>query len=533
MSLPPIGTRISLAGHHGTVRYAGPVHGTDGIWLGVEWDDPSRGKHDGVKDGKQYFLCTVPGTGSFIRPSAKIFFGKSFLDALFSKYIEAPHGPDSQEKVVLGSSNGVIQVEAVRLDKIRSKLADFGNLREVGLDKEYVSKADPPGTILKACPNICGLDLSGSLLPSWDSVALVTSELSSLQRLALNRTRLLPPADFILMSKAFSKLLELQLNCTLTTWPDMVTVISMMPSLQLVEMGHNRLSRLPGTDKLVHNASIQVFNLDSNLCNNWTNLVQSFRHYPSYVLYSTFRGLLLASNGIESIPMPADTDQPLFAIKHLALSSNHIRTWRDIDALPFWCPNLESLTLVDNPLSIVMESSFRPLVIAKIASLKLLDGSLISDKERDDSELFYLSYIDRDRSRTQQMLMQEHPRWQDLCRKHGRPSTAPKTKEVAGKLSNHLISLAIYPASIFPGSNFSYDSATCISLSTLPSMKLRNLRQKICKVIKGRVTNDTVLLWRKMQDGNLANLDHLHDAQDLTWHGLENGSLIICTINDE
>lgn len=43
--------------HIGTVRFSGPVEQTSGTWLGIEWDDPKRGKHDGSKDGKQYFEC--------------------------------------------------------------------------------------------------------------------------------------------------------------------------------------------------------------------------------------------------------------------------------------------------------------------------------------------------------------------------------------------------------------------------------------------------------------------------------------------
>lgn len=57
MSLPQEGTRLSLAGHIGTVRYIGNVDNTTGTWLGVEWDDPQRGKHDGLKDGRRYFTC--------------------------------------------------------------------------------------------------------------------------------------------------------------------------------------------------------------------------------------------------------------------------------------------------------------------------------------------------------------------------------------------------------------------------------------------------------------------------------------------
>lgn len=57
VNLPREGTRLSLLGHLGTVRFVGPVDNTTGIWIGVEWDDPQRGKHDGVKDGKRYFTC--------------------------------------------------------------------------------------------------------------------------------------------------------------------------------------------------------------------------------------------------------------------------------------------------------------------------------------------------------------------------------------------------------------------------------------------------------------------------------------------
>jgi dynactin complex subunit len=51
------GARLKFISHTGTVRYIGEVAGTTGTWLGVEWDDPTRGKHDGVKDGIRYFTC--------------------------------------------------------------------------------------------------------------------------------------------------------------------------------------------------------------------------------------------------------------------------------------------------------------------------------------------------------------------------------------------------------------------------------------------------------------------------------------------
>ena len=54
------GQRLSYSGALCTVRYIGEVHGTKGQWIGVEWDDPTRGKHDGSHNGIKYFDCTQP-----------------------------------------------------------------------------------------------------------------------------------------------------------------------------------------------------------------------------------------------------------------------------------------------------------------------------------------------------------------------------------------------------------------------------------------------------------------------------------------
>lgn len=149
------------------------------------------------------------------------------LAALTEKYIEIPHKSAGKEVVTLGSSNGAIEVEAVGLDKIRAKLSRLDTLREVSLDQKDVSSPDPPDSIRKTCPGVCdfhgtlrslclchsplaqlfhgnmdqlnvpctddplysagvrGLDLSKNLLPSWEVVALIVTELDHLERLAL------------------------------------------------------------------------------------------------------------------------------------------------------------------------------------------------------------------------------------------------------------------------------------------------------------------------------------------------------------
>ena len=50
-----IGDRIECSGLFGTIKYIGDVEGYKGTWLGVDWDDSERGKHDGSVNGKRYF----------------------------------------------------------------------------------------------------------------------------------------------------------------------------------------------------------------------------------------------------------------------------------------------------------------------------------------------------------------------------------------------------------------------------------------------------------------------------------------------
>lgn len=50
-----IGRRVCVGTYTGVAQYVGQLPGTDFMWVGVEWDDPSRGKHNGVYNDIRYF----------------------------------------------------------------------------------------------------------------------------------------------------------------------------------------------------------------------------------------------------------------------------------------------------------------------------------------------------------------------------------------------------------------------------------------------------------------------------------------------
>ncbi|KAJ7766787.1 hypothetical protein B0H16DRAFT_1309252 [Mycena metata] len=532
--LPAEGTRLNLAGHVGTIRFVGNVDNTSGVWLGVEWDDPKRGKHDGVKDGKRYFTCRIRNAGSFIRPAPSISYGTSFLKALYSKYVEMPHGSESQEKVLLGSSNGAIEVEAVDLDKIRGKFANLDRLREVSLDNEGVSRYDEAsGSIRATCPSVRGLDLSTSLIPSWDVIALISCELPALQRLSLNRNRLQSPRDPRAMALAFSNLIELRLNGTLITWQEMQQVTSTMPVLRIVEIGYNLIDDLTSSNALFQASTIETLNLDTNDCRDWIHIYDSIR------VYSSLERVVLTSNKIDKI-LPPMIGQTL-GVKHLSLSFNRLESWADIDALSAWCPTLNTLTLIGNPLfdDPVHGRNSRLFTIARMPSLVALDAATISAKERRDCELFYLSHIALYGPKTEEERTLAHPRWPALCQKHGRPDERDSNPH-QDKLSRRLMELNMYHCTAPPPAsadraaiNSLLRDAEHIPLRVLPTMTLRAFRLKVCKTIKSSAARTAISLWLQMQDSSCTPLDTDRDTQDLAWLGIESGSNIFFTKDDK
>lgn len=130
-----VGSRVrDSEGFRATVRYIGPVAAAknkEEIWLGVEWDDKSRGKHDGscVDDGGnlvRYFTCAY-GAGSFVK-QGKVSAGRTLIEALSDRYVtlDAPTITNDSDKALpdaffVTSKGNQKSIEFVGEEKIRSE----------------------------------------------------------------------------------------------------------------------------------------------------------------------------------------------------------------------------------------------------------------------------------------------------------------------------------------------------------------------------------------------------------------------------
>lgn len=180
-----LGGRVSYSLSLCTVRYIGPIEGKDPsiIWFGVEWDDPSRGIHDGSYQGKRYFTCRNPSgtSASFVRSSRKPDPRRSFIQAVKEKY--AGKAQSSDLNVISGKV-----VEEVGFEKIQDQQRRLHELRIVVVDSNQIETAEDHGddAVETMCPSIVELDISRNIFQFREMCKIIRPDkLSNLRKLKL------------------------------------------------------------------------------------------------------------------------------------------------------------------------------------------------------------------------------------------------------------------------------------------------------------------------------------------------------------
>lgn len=127
-----------------------PLTSRTNIIYGIEYDDPTRGKHEGIYEGKQVFTPRQKGVGAgaILLSSKDLRRGHTFAEALSDRYdVDIPgcsrvrprHDGDEGEKgLVLGSSGGSIKVEAPGLELVQKRIGQLRRYTSIGLEDCHV-----------------------------------------------------------------------------------------------------------------------------------------------------------------------------------------------------------------------------------------------------------------------------------------------------------------------------------------------------------------------------------------------------------
>ncbi|XP_064484651.1 tubulin-specific chaperone E-like isoform X2 [Ornithodoros turicata] len=444
----PVGRRISSAGYYGTVRYYGPVVGTRGDWVGVEWEDPTRGKHNGCHNGVRYFQTTAETGGSFIRPE-KVDRTLSILEAIDCKYLESCSARMEGDKdIALLESNITSKVvELVGYKKVVSLQSRRDTLKEVVLANMPVDNPGNPGELQKFAPNIQSLDLSHSLLSSWEQVALAAGQLHHLNTLILSRNNLkLPtnPADY---KESFTSVKEIALRCTGYSWEEALLCALMWPYIERLILSFNNIETLQKPPMEMFQ-ELQELLLDENPISSWAE-VCNLGHLPR------LKTLSLADCDLTHISFP-DTEPtektPLFkSLVSLNLHNNRLEDWSSIAELNK-LRSLQVLIVMGNSVIVrELRGVKRYLVISHLCTLQLLDRIEITKMERREAALYYINRFyplflesggsPEGRSPSRDFVRQ-HPRFTQLLKVYGAPDV-PDSKKSLATMKSKFINLEI------------------------------------------------------------------------------------------
>ncbi|XP_015124320.1 tubulin-specific chaperone E isoform X2 [Diachasma alloeum] len=422
-----IGQRIACDGHYGTIYYIGAIENTAGLWLGIDWDNPGRGKHNGTYHDKEYFKARYPTSGSFVRPG-KVKSGISCIEAIKNRYgyIDDELAGVNREHIMnLRKEINAPFLEMVGFSKVNRKQSNFDQLSIVSVREECVSTSGDPGILGELFPNIEELDLSKNLINSWVTIEDICSQLMKLDRLNLSENMI--PADQKLnrINGAFPNVTQLTMAHMNYTWKDIEACILMFPALRILSVPFNKANTL---DMPISNSPLvrlETVTLEGNSIADWEEVLK-------LACLECLENLNLNSNVIERITFSNDGEggkTRLFpALKHIHLSSNLISDWSSVTELEK-LQNLEDLKFRDNPvLNAESPETARQLIIAKISRLKVLNATEISVKERRDAEYDYMKLFAKEWLQLSENcdiprreFLAVHPRFPALVEKYGGP----------------------------------------------------------------------------------------------------------------
>jgi hypothetical protein len=396
-----VGSRVQDAGGFaGTIRYIGKVSSStssadpDAEWLGVEFDNPTRGKHDGAIEGPggeplRYFRCEMGGSGSFLKPS-KVDVGVTMVEALGEQYVEegAPLvAPNNilEDSYALTSKGSRKQIEFHGEVKIRGR-QQIASLDACTLRSAGISSAGTAENLSDVAGHLTSLDIKSNLLSDWQEVAVIGAALPSLGILQMGGNRMRPlPSNFV---ASFASLRTLELTGVgISSWREVALLERSLPLLEDLVLARNNLSDVVSVSPKGGASgfkNLQSLDLSETQLGGWA-CVEVFQDLPS------LRMLVVSHNSLGTI----GKCRGFAKLQSLALSGNDISEWADVDMLDVF-PALSGLRFSGNPVTRALSASeARAQVVARLPKLTVFNGSIVSGRERAEAEKSYLRNVMR------------------------------------------------------------------------------------------------------------------------------------------
>lgn len=302
--------------------------------------------------------------------------GRTLVSVISEKY-----NPDNFP-YCRGPGAGVV----IRTSPQGSPVKDRLNLPSVlVLEGCGISHAGEEEEVATFCAHVVELDLSHNQFRDWGEISKILSNIPHLDFLNLSMNPLkgsiLDPCG----AEAFSGLRRLVLNNTQVSWDMVHTLTQEIPELEELFLCLNEYDRVILSP--VPCPSLRLLHITDNQLQDWNEVRKLGIMYPGIV------SLILANNSLSSIHEPEESMKRLFPnLCSINLHNSGLSCWEDIEKLNYF-PKLQEVRLMGIPLlQSYTDQERRYLMVAHLPSVAVLNGSLVTEGEREDAERFYIRY---------------------------------------------------------------------------------------------------------------------------------------------
>ncbi|XP_032389086.1 tubulin-specific chaperone cofactor E-like protein isoform X1 [Etheostoma spectabile] len=248
-----------------------------------------------------------------------------------------------------------------------------------------IRKAGDRSDIAAFCAHVLELDLSHNQLNDWVEISTIVSNIPHLEFLNLSMNPLSGVELEPRMAEVFSRVRQLVLINTQVSWDTVHTLTQQAQELEelfLCLNGYNTVSECQASCP-----SLRLLQITDNQLKEWAEVRKLGQMYPS------LKTLILANNRVDSVSDTRETLEQLFPnLRTINLNNSGLSKWADIERLAFF-PKLEDVKAKGIPLlQPYTTHERRCLLLAQLPSVVLLNGSAVSDGEREDAERLFIRY---------------------------------------------------------------------------------------------------------------------------------------------
>ncbi|CAF0886026.1 unnamed protein product [Brachionus calyciflorus] len=525
----PVGKLISFNQSTGLIKYVGPLEGAieNEIWYGIEWKDPSRGKHDGSYKGKRYFTTRHPTGGSFVKPN-KVDFGVSIWEAIEDKYFK--------DETALRNHNETDKNEDSLLYNNFDAKERGMKINCISIAQSKISSTHGVDKINEHFPKLIEIELEDNLFYSWSQIFDILDQVKTLKIINISDNILEYDEND---QRTYENITGLIINKMNYDWNNVCRILKHFPNVIELKTCFNSITKIdnidiPCLDKLT------ILDLESNKIIEWKNLLKLGEFKNLQVLYA---------NDIQLSEIVFDDCDFNYKTKYfpnlkiLALNDNRINNWDSINQL-HKLKSLEELRLKSNPLCETEKSeTFRQMIIAKIGNLRVVNRTQIERKDRigDERKMAEIDYLKKfakkwyelkesiesaktedEKKKAQYQLDRfhlEHPRYMAIVKIYGATEKS-ETEVKIDTLKSSLISVKI----------LNEVSGKIVERKIPSTIEIKRLKVIIKNLFKANFMNEEMKLFYTTIKKPSEEYELDNDYRVLNFYSIDNGDTIIARL---